>query len=449
MASPAPKRGQPVDIGGLENLLIEQFKLTQLLANFEATAEPVLAGGAVRDYLLGRPLKDLDIATRNDPTPAARAFARRMHGHWFWLDRSRLQSRVLLGSGAEQLSYDFTPWRAPRLDDDLRQRDFTVNALALPLIGAGRRRLLDPLQGLTHLRRRELRLCSEHSLKDDPLRVLRGIRLMAQLRLTVPQETLAALVDAAGLLHRTAGERIAEELRLLFAAAPQENALELLRQTRVFELLAGITLQRENPRQAALCFQAWDRQLAALESEVPSWAISFRQEEPGNQQLLGSLKFALLMVVAETSQPQRAALLRRLKLGRRATGLINRLFQLLVCGEPWVDTWPRQTRARLRRIEELQPNIEPVLLALWLVNQRDPQELALVDELLALYREHFTTGQLPDLVSGAELIERLGLEPGRAVGDWQAKLRKMEYSGAIENRQQAIDFLHLARRQRD
>jgi tRNA nucleotidyltransferase/poly(A) polymerase len=435
-----------MNIAEFESLLVERFKLRELLELFDAAAEPVLAGGAVRDYLLGRPLKDLDFSTRSDPTAAAQEFARRQHGRWFWLDRKRLQSRVLLGSGAEQLSYDFTPWRAPRLGEDLRLRDFTLNALAVAFSPDGRLQLVDPLGGLEHLQRRELRLCAERALGDDPLRVLRGIRFVAQLGLAVPEPTRDALMDAAAQLDRSAGERIAEELRLLFEADPGHDALELLAQTGIFALLTGVVLQQEHLTQAAAGYRTWDRQLTELAAVFPDWAARFRQPVTGCHQLLGLLKFSLLLVAAEVPESGVATLLERLKLGRRCAELIRRLQRQLLAEEPWVDRWPDQTRARLRRLEALQPDGEALLLARWLANRRNPQEIEAIDALLTQFRSHSELGRLQVLVTGEEIIELLKLQPGQQVGILQAALRKQELAGLIDSREEALDFLL---RQRD
>src|SRR5919198_2142783 len=108
-----------------------------------------VVGGAVRDELLGRELVDLDIAVR-EPERAARAYARRSGGAPFPLSERHGAWRVALDDGR---TVDFTPLRGP-IEDDLRTRDFTVNAIAVPLEGGSP---VDPHGGMTDLAARTLR----------------------------------------------------------------------------------------------------------------------------------------------------------------------------------------------------------------------------------------------------------------------------------------------------
>src|SRR5436190_19314688 len=104
-----------------------------------AGEEAWVVGGAVRDELLGRPLIDLDIAT-GDPQRAARAYARASGGAPFPLSERHGAWRVALDEGR---TVDFTPLRGS-IEDDLATRDFTINAIAVPLAGG---EPLDPYRG--------------------------------------------------------------------------------------------------------------------------------------------------------------------------------------------------------------------------------------------------------------------------------------------------------------
>ncbi|MFO7982283.1 MAG: hypothetical protein R6V08_02420, partial [Desulfuromonadales bacterium] len=92
-----------------------------------------LVGGALRNVYLGLPVSDFDFTLADDPTDLAQKFAERLDGHWFSLDETRAQSRVVVKTESGPVFYDFAPWRAATIEEDLRLRDYTVNALALPL----------------------------------------------------------------------------------------------------------------------------------------------------------------------------------------------------------------------------------------------------------------------------------------------------------------------------
>ncbi len=166
-----------------------------------------VVGGAVRDELLGRPVVDLDVACR-DPERAARAHADATGGALFPLSERHGAWRVAFRDGR---TVDFTPLR-DGIEADLRTRDFTVNAIARPL---GARELLDPLGGLPDLERSTLRAVTRDVFRDDPLRLLRAVRLADELGLRLDADTEELVRRDAALVARPAGERILGELARL------------------------------------------------------------------------------------------------------------------------------------------------------------------------------------------------------------------------------------------
>ena len=178
------------------------------------TAQQVLAGeeawvvgGAVRDELLGRELVDLDIAVR-EPKRVARAYARRSGGSPFPLSERHGAWRVALEGGR---TVDFTPLPGS-VEDDLATRDFTINAIARPLAGG---EPVDPFGGRDDLAARRLRAVRESIFEDDPLRLLRAVRLEDELDVRLDEATEGLVRGRAALVTRPAGERILAELRRL------------------------------------------------------------------------------------------------------------------------------------------------------------------------------------------------------------------------------------------
>jgi tRNA nucleotidyltransferase/poly(A) polymerase len=174
-----------------------------------AGQEAWVVGGAVRDELLGRELVDLDIAVR-EPREAARAFAKRSGGAPFALSEEHGAWRVALDDGR---TVDFTPLPG-RIEDDLATRDFTLNAIARPLAGG---EPVDPFGGRADLDAQRLRAVGESVFRDDPLRLLRAVRLEDELGLQLDDETEGFVRRDAELVTRPAGERILAELRRLSA----------------------------------------------------------------------------------------------------------------------------------------------------------------------------------------------------------------------------------------
>lgn len=164
-------------------------------------------GGAVRDALLGREVVDVDVVCA-DPEGAARGYARRAGGAPFPLSDRYGGWRVALDGGR---TVDFAPLQGAAIVADLAQRDFTVNAIAEPL-GGGR---VDPFDGVGDLERRTLRAVSARAFDDDPLRLLRAVRLEDELGFRLDAKTEALVRARAALARRPAGERILAELERL------------------------------------------------------------------------------------------------------------------------------------------------------------------------------------------------------------------------------------------
>jgi hypothetical protein len=165
-----------------------------------AGEEAWVVGGAVRDELLGRPLADLDIACR-DPEKAAKRYG----GPAFPLSERHGAWRVALDGGR---TVDFTPLQE-RIEADLATRDFTINAIARPLGGGDH---VDPFSGLQDLERHVLRAVGPSIFQDDPLRLLRAVRLEDELGFRLDPETEQSVREHAALVDRPAGERILAEL---------------------------------------------------------------------------------------------------------------------------------------------------------------------------------------------------------------------------------------------
>jgi tRNA nucleotidyltransferase/poly(A) polymerase len=172
-----------------------------------AGVEAYVVGGAVRDELLGRQIVDVDVATA-DPEVAARIYAGMAKGALFPLSERHGAWRVAFRDGR---TVDFTPLRGT-LEDDLRTRDFTLNAIARPVSGA---ELIDPLGGQTDLAARTLRAVGPTIFEDDPLRLLRAVRLEEELGVALDDGTEGLVRGHAELVTRPAGERVLGELERL------------------------------------------------------------------------------------------------------------------------------------------------------------------------------------------------------------------------------------------
>lgn len=227
------------------------------MAEFLAAAgEPVyLVGGAVRDAVLRRPVHDLDLVCSGG-RKLARRIADRWHGDYYALDEARDVGRALIETPDGRLVVDVARMRGGSLDGDLRERDFTVNAMAVQLNGE-LDRVLDPTGGLTDLKAKRLRQCSAAAIPDDPIRALRAVRFSVQFGLRIEPETLAAVREHAALLTRPSPERVRDEF---FAILGLPKPVAALRVASSLGLMAPVL-----PQWADLPALLRDRTLLAAE----------------------------------------------------------------------------------------------------------------------------------------------------------------------------------------
>ncbi len=266
-----------------------------------------LVGGAVRDRLLGRPGADLDVVFDGDPREGARAIAQAAKSAGtpaacFALSEEFGAWRVVARGGAWQV--DVEAMRDPSLEGDLRLRDFTVNAIAEPLNGGDP---LDPLGGLEDLNARRLRMASPEAFKDDPLRVLRLVRVAVELELQPEPEAIAAARAQAPRLRQISPERVFLELQRIIASAQALRGLELMSElgaTRIvlpeLEAMRGIEQSRFHHR------DVYGHTLEVFERTIELTAVSDLQESATDSTVTAG---ALSEPIAALEEEQRTPVL--------------------------------------------------------------------------------------------------------------------------------------------
>lgn len=203
----------------------------ELIRRFPALAKLAgdcfVVGGAIRDLSLGRDPADADVAC-NDPLAAARAIRERVIrlGDSEHLSAWRVVDGEHVYDFAELLDHDIVP--------DLARRDFTMNAMAVHL-GTGE--LLDPHGGQRDLAARVVRMVDAANFDDDPLRVLKGVRMAVRFDFTIEPVTLDAMRERAARIVEIAAERVTYELSVIFSAGRLRVAVELLQRAGLFDAL--------------------------------------------------------------------------------------------------------------------------------------------------------------------------------------------------------------------
>jgi poly(A) polymerase len=199
--------------------LQQRSLLHRLLAFAEQRGMKLYAvGGTLRDICLGRPAQDMDLALAGDVIGFARGFANHLQAAFVPMDTERGEARVVY-RGRDVI--DFAQFKGATILEDLRHRDFTINAMACPLdalLTHAAPDLIDPHGGWHDLEAHVIRMVSPMSFHEDPLRLLRAFRLAASFDFAIDPSTLAAMELVAPRLAEVAAERIHSELLKLFAA---------------------------------------------------------------------------------------------------------------------------------------------------------------------------------------------------------------------------------------
>lgn len=246
----------------------ESFTLPPLLNKIidvlPADQEIYLVGGAVRDLLISRISPDFDFALPSNGIALARKVANVLNAAFLPLDDERDTGRVVVtAEDGTHTFLDFATYRGANLEEDLRARDFTINAIAYNLRDGT---IIDPLEGGNDLRTKLIRACSKTSLSDDPVRILRAIRQAAAFGLHIDKNTRELMKQSADQLGRISPERLRDEVFKILKGPKPDTAMRALEMLGVFpylmpELMAMKGVEQSEPHM----YEVWTHTLAVLD----------------------------------------------------------------------------------------------------------------------------------------------------------------------------------------
>jgi poly(A) polymerase len=445
-----------------------------------------IVGGALRDELLGRPVTDVDIATEGDPEAAARGLAAELRGPVFRLSEAFGAWRVVDRRGGR--IYDFAPLQGETIEDDLAQRDFTVNAMARAWEGEGARgaaaggELIDPLRGRADLESRTLRVIGPQAYERDPLRPLRLARFAAELGFAPDPETERLTAAAAPRVAEASGERVFAELRRLVLAPGAAEGLALADRLGLLRAVVPELADLHEVQQSPFhhldvyghTLEVFER-LIELDQDATGELREVLDEPLADELTRGeALRLAALLhdvgkpATHEVREDGRVTFTGHDRLGEdmvrgisrrlRASERLSRFLQAvtrhhLVLGF-LVHERPLDRRAVYRYLKRTSPvEVEVTLLSCAdrLATRGKNAEraidahLQLADELMPAALEWRRNGPPRLPVRGDELGRELGIEPGPELGRLLAELEEAAYAGEVSDRDQAVE---LARRLR-
>jgi poly(A) polymerase len=231
-----------------------------------AESNVYIIGGAVRDALVSRQIHDYDFGINGDAEKLGRCVANKTKGDFFMLDDKRSTCRVLLHiSKNERKTLDFAILTGNNVKEDLCQRDFTINALAVDVDDTAK--IIDPLGGVRDLQDGKLRPCNETSFISDPVRVLRAVRFQAQDHFLLSDGSISELKKAVAFLSHVSPERKRDELFRITEGSGFLPALRMMADLHIFHhFLEPLNDLRGNATGAENQPDLWDHTLKVVEA---------------------------------------------------------------------------------------------------------------------------------------------------------------------------------------
>ena len=462
-----------------------------------------LVGGIVRDIIVRRAVRDIDFVLPDAALDTARNVANQLNAAFYPLDAERETGRVILtDETGKKWHLDFSTFRGEDLEADLKARDFTVNAIAIDTRDPYK--LLDPLGGVLDLRYGILRTCSTTSFADDPIRLIRAVRMATSYDLKILPETLQGMRQVVCDLEKISFERLRDEL---FRILEDHHAASCIRLLKMVDGISYILpeldelqgLEQSPPHIADVWTHTLDavnrleELLAVLDTEYhPDLASNIytglvalrlgryrtliaeqlRSELSEGRSLRALLFFAVLyhdVGKPMTQQTDPSGRIRYLDHDRIGIERVSNRARKLHLSNAEIDWLNRVVRNHMRPLLLAQSGNHPsrraiyrffrdtgeagvavCLIALadvWatygptLPHKLWESQLNIIRELLdAWWSEPEISVSPPVLLDGRELISALSIQPGPIVGMLLEEIREAQADGQVQNRDQALDL---------
>lgn len=447
----------------------------------DQNVDAYFVGGLVRDELLQRTVKrDIDLAIDGEASELARAFADSIGGAYYLMDEEHDVARVIVGD----TYIDFAHLRGS-LRDDLSTRDFTINAMARQL---GSNELTDPFHGQKHLETKQVCAVSDEVFQNDPVRLLRAVRLARDLDFTIGGHTEKLMRRDAHLLAFASMERARDEFCKIIA---HTNCVAALRQMDELGLLAALlpkVVGLKNITQSPPhLFDVFEHTLVAIDELEKIQAREYG--EVANGEFVTELKSHFAQTIS--AERDRGTLLRIAMLlhdiGKAGTRSVDadgkvHFYEHEPLGAQMAEEILRHLRFSNDEIEivlrTIQNHLRPaqlardgqvsnravyrffrdagdagidtcvIALADWRAKsapqidiERDAKQRAANAILLDRYfRAPDEVIAPPALIDGKSLMRELNLKPGKQIGELLDAIREAQAAGEVKSREEAIEY---------
>jgi poly(A) polymerase len=459
----------------------------------ERDVECYVVGGFVRDGLLKRVNRDIDVAVAGDALAIAADAAGYLGARMVPLDEAHQVARLVFVSTEQRWHLDFAALRGS-IDEDLGCRDFTINAIAADVSGASvglpQARLIDPLDGRSDLGQKLVRVTGDSVFRDDPARLLRAVRLAAMLDFSIEERTLSLVRRDHDLVATVAGERIRDELCQILETAGAYKALRQMDSLGLLDPLMpelaearGVTQPKEHfwnvfdhsletvdaaerllergdgGRVDKLAAQApWSREVSSHFSEEVSGgrtrksilklaALLHDLGKPGTRTIEPDGRMRFLGHAAEGASMSEQ-LLERLRFSNREIRMVRLMIEHHLRPGYLVSEEMPSDRAIYRFFRDTEDvGIDTLYLGLAdHLAARGPkldpdqwrQHAEATTYMLDKYLHEQKTVAPPKLIDGHAIMRRFGLQPGPQIGELLEIVREAQAAGEVNTEEEAL-----------
>lgn len=457
--------------GSIEEWLDQEPLRRRVTQYVAAEAEDAyLVGGSIRDALLGRESYDLDLAVRGNAMSLARRVADRIRGAYVPLDGERDVARVVVRRRGVRQYLDFAGLRAGSIQADLWARDYTINAMAVSLDRPDE--LLDPTGGRDDLASGVLRVVRQDAFEEDPVRILRGVRLRGELGFALAGDTEALAREWSPALREVSAERIRDELVRMLNLGDAAESLTYAEALGVLGVVlpeihgGGVSPNGAIRRVGRLegLFNKW------IGGEAPCARPGWREVERALGRYRGSLgqhwseelsvgrtrwvclKLGALLSWVPDAEVAARQSLRRLRFSAREMRFVCVTIRASERILAWVGERELAPLAVFRYYEAAgDAGVDGAIMSLVAgqaqlegAEDASTRELRL-SHVARLAEAWFDQRELlvdpPRLVTGRDVVDLFGLKPGPQVGRLLMCVREAQVQGAVSTRDEAIEYL--------
>ena len=394
-----------------------------------------LVGGCLRNLLLGKEKKDLDLITEDPHFKVAELFAHRMRVNLITL--APALRRITFPEGT---IIDFTLKRSPSLKEDLLGRDFTINTLALDLdsLDLPSLFLIDPDTGLEDLVNKRIKLLRKKSFKEDPLRMLRVFRLASQLNFDIEDKVTCFVRQKSSLIKKVAKERVRDELFLLFKNPLSHKYLD---NSSAKTLLGEIFGQNPNLKNLRRLETILSNKKIIGKELKKKITLHLAQGKDKSWIRRDLLKLIALILSPSQEKPALSFMGKELKLGREKLKIMKRIEEFY----PPLEKIMKNQKAPLAPVQFLTQAKEETVEISLLFLIIHPDEQTPSSPLVHLLEEYFQKSDLilhpSRLITGKELINLLNIPIGPQVSYLLDKIHQAQIRQKVKTKEEAIELV--------